>query len=172
MGGAAQGHGPAGPGTHGGLPTHQALTAEIVKTIRDIIALNPLYRLVYCPLPNPSVWLTLPEARLGALCGNGLAGTFLKSVLVEDLWSQGFKAQSLVLCGWSLFPPSWEALGGRGTTAWPRFFASFQPARAWIWPEAFIVVNWGEGGGNLLRGPHVTALGALHLGTGALVSWL
>lgn len=26
----------------------QALTAEIVKTIRDIIALNPLYKSVFC----------------------------------------------------------------------------------------------------------------------------
>lgn len=28
------------------VPACQALTAEIVKTIRDIIALNPLYRSV------------------------------------------------------------------------------------------------------------------------------
>lgn len=32
----------------------KALTAEIVKTIRDIIALNPLYRLVSCALPSPA----------------------------------------------------------------------------------------------------------------------
>lgn len=29
------------------VPVYQALTAEIVKTIRDIIALNPLYRSVF-----------------------------------------------------------------------------------------------------------------------------
>lgn len=45
--GRARGRRPSGPVTHArGSPAHQALTAEIVKTIRDIIALNPLYRLV------------------------------------------------------------------------------------------------------------------------------
>lgn len=45
------------PGTDGRLPVCQALTAEIVKTIRDIIALNPLYRLVSGAVPQ--AWCTV-----------------------------------------------------------------------------------------------------------------
>lgn len=69
------------PGTDGSLPVRQALTAEIVKTIRDIIALNPLYRWAPAPFPGPGVWLILAEARLG-LVGRflqlGLLGGFLR----------------------------------------------------------------------------------------------
>lgn len=71
------------PVTHGGLPICQALTAEIVKTIRDIIALNPLYRLVSCALPGQA-----------CDCSQGQAGLplwplgwqqFPKRVLVRNL---------------------------------------------------------------------------------------
>lgn len=51
---------PSGPSGPWGLPACQALTAEIVKTIRDIIALNPLYRLVSSALLRAGlgpVWL-------------------------------------------------------------------------------------------------------------------
>lgn len=41
----------ADPVTECSFLTCQALTAEIVKTIRDIIALNPLYRSVSCGQP-------------------------------------------------------------------------------------------------------------------------
>lgn len=37
----------------------QALTSEVVKTIRDIIAMNPLYRLVVCLGVLSSVFLDL-----------------------------------------------------------------------------------------------------------------
>lgn len=40
------------PGIDGRLLVCQALTAEIVKTIRDIIALNPLYRSVFGAIPQ------------------------------------------------------------------------------------------------------------------------
>lgn len=70
---------------HASLLTCQALTAEIVKTIRDIIALNPLYRLVSCTLPSRNVWLAFLRPGWALSVAPGLAEVFLKSVLVENL---------------------------------------------------------------------------------------
>ena len=78
---------PAGPRTNGSPPPRpvcQALTAEIVKTIRDIIALNPLYRLVSGP-PLPSECTANRPPSLGPgwgrlpLCAAGLVGSFLRA---------------------------------------------------------------------------------------------
>ena len=87
--GRARGCRPSGPVTHTrGSPAHQALTAEIVKTIRDIIALNPLYRLV------------------SALSrGRGWPGRALEGLLTQpgsgELWADGRVCQE----GW---PPWWS----------------------------------------------------------------
>lgn len=77
-------HWPQDPMFHATLLSCQALTAEIVKTIRDIIALNPLYRLVSCTLPNRNLVAFLrPGWALSVAPGS--AEVFLKSVLVENL---------------------------------------------------------------------------------------
>lgn len=100
---------PLAPVTQQGLPARQALTAEIVKTIRDIIALNPLYRLV-SHLKAGRLWLS---PRLGG-------GRFLSVVLLEALPGGQAKgeaslprllASSLLPSAWSGWKPWWSSLG-------------------------------------------------------------
>lgn len=87
-----------------------------------------------CGWPSPRPGWVLSVA-------TGLAGIFLNSVLVENLWGQGFEAWSPVLCRWSLVSPSREALGRRGTTDLAQVLCFLTASKGLDLAGAFIVVN-------------------------------
>lgn len=137
------------PGTDGSLPVRQALTAEIVKTIRDIIALNPLYRWVSGAVPRS--WCVVdprrgPAGVGGPLSAAGVAGRLSQSVVLIENPARG-RDSGPGLCEQTCLPCGRPALWGEGEGgALPRAGSLPPPYQQGLgFARKPSVIGWGGG---------------------------